>query len=503
MGVVKNAKRNIIFGVLNKCVVILCPFITRTVIYAVLGEEYLGLNNLFKSVIQVLNLTELGMGSAIVYSLYKPIAENDTELVNALLNFYRKAYHIIGFIILFIGLCLIPFLPYLINGGYPKDTSLVVLYLISLVDTVISYFMFAYLSSLIIVYQRDDVKSVNNLMMVVMLTVCQVVCLYLYKSYLIFALMMPLFTVLNNLRIAYVVHKMFPAYHCAGDVSADLLYDIKKRVGGSFIAKVCQVSRNSLDSICISTFIGLAMTAVYNNYFYIIHAVNKILIVVSEAFTGGIGNHIAIKTKEENYDEFKKLDLIYMLISGWCAAYILCLSQPFMLLWMGQEMMLHITIVILLCIYFYLLKAGDTRTIYVQGAGLWWEHRFRSIVEAVANIILNIVLGKLFGLYGIIAATLITIFLIHFWWGSYITFKYYFGTDKLADYFLRHLKYFVITTIICSVAYVCCTFTHFDNPYMELPKNAIFCTFIPGVLYYMIYGKDSEFIAAVRIIKGA
>ncbi len=223
---------------------------------------------------------------------------------------------------------------------------------------------------------------------------------------------------------------MFPDIKCSGKLDALYLKSIKKLVIGSFIQKACGVTRNSLDSVCISAFVGLSITGIYNNYFTIFNGVTVILAIFITSLTGGIGNHVALKSKAENYEELKKIDFLYLQISGWCTCCLLCLSQPFMKLWMGTDMLLSPLSVLFMCIYFYMLKVGDVRSIYYSTTGMWWEMRYRSIVETVANLILNIVLGYLFGINGIILATVISLFLFNFLWGASIVFKNYFGLEK-------------------------------------------------------------------------
>ena len=120
----KNATRNIIWGIIEKIVTILMPFICRTVFIKVLGAEYLGLNSLFSSILQVLSISELGIGTAIVFSMYKPIAEDDKDSLCALLNVYKKVYQIIGTVILVVGLAILPVLPKLISGSYPHEVNI-------------------------------------------------------------------------------------------------------------------------------------------------------------------------------------------------------------------------------------------------------------------------------------------------------------------------------------------------------------------------------------------
>lgn len=493
LNVIQNARRNMFFGIINRLVALLCPFVTRTMIQYILGEQYLGLSSLFSSILSVLSLTELGFGSAIIYSMYKPVAEGDTALVNALLNFYRKAYAAVGVVILAAGLVLIPFLPGLITGGCPSDISLTALYLVYLANTVISYFMYAYMSSLIVVYQRDDINSRTNMVVTVLLTVSQIVMLMEFHSYLLFSLMMPVFTIANNIRIALAVRKMFPQYHCSGSIPKEMLADMRKQIAGTFVSRVCQVARNSFDSICTSAFLGLAVTAMYNNYYYIMSSVIGIVAIFSTSLTGGVGNHVVTRSRAENFRELKELDFVYMWIGGWCMICILCLSQPFMRLWMGEGMMLPDSVVVLLCIYFYLLKIGDMRSMYSTVNGLWWQHRWRSICEAAANIILNILLAKYWGIHGIILATILTIFFIQTLWGVRIVFRHYFGMQYMWSYYKYHAAYAVVTAVLGVVTGMACSLVPECGAIMNLLLRAAVCLVLPNIFYILFYHRLSGF----------
>lgn len=501
LNVMKNAKRNMIFGVVNKLVHILCPFATRTIIQAVLGAEYLGLNSLFASIISILSLSELGVGTAVVYHMYRPVAENDTGTVCALLNFYKRVYRGIGIVILVIGMALLPFLPYLISGTYPEGLNLIFLYLIYLFNTSVSYFMYAYMSSLLVVYQREDIHSSTNMMITLLLNGSQIVMLYIFQDYYLFTLLMPVFTIANNLRIAYMVRKMFPQYRCEGLLPVNLVHDIKKRVGGAFLSKVCMVSRNSFDSIFVSMFLGLTVTAVYNNYYYIMQSVCTMLSVISSSFSGGVGNHVVTKSVEENFTELKMLNFIYMWIAGWCTICLFCLYQPFMELWMGEGMMFPMPVIALFCIYFYLLMTGDMITIYSGANGLWWHRRYVSMLEITVNLVLNFVLGKFLGIYGIIIATIITIFMCNFIWGIRITFKHYFQLTRLKEYYYYHLKYFLVTLFLWAVTYSLCLMLPDCHILGSFLLRMVLCIFLPNTGYVLIYRKSKIYNQSIGNVR--
>ena len=161
--VANNAKRSIVIGLFNKLIMMIMPFVIRSIINLILGSQYLGLSSLFSSIIQVLSLTELGFSSAMVYHMYKPIADNDQKQINALLNLYKSAYRIIGIAILALGGIIMAFFPFLVKGSYPEGINIYFLFAIYVINTSISYFLYGYKQSLLVAYQREDINSIIGL----------------------------------------------------------------------------------------------------------------------------------------------------------------------------------------------------------------------------------------------------------------------------------------------------------------------------------------------------
>ena len=484
-----RAIKNIIYGVINKILTIVIPFVTRTILINILGSEYLGLNSLFTSILQILNLSELGISSAIVYAMYKPIAENDKNKICALLNLYKKLYRIIGIAVLLMGLVLILFLDKFITGNIPDDINIYLLFMIYLVNTFITYVLFAYKNSLLIAFQRNDVVSNVNSVLYIIQSVLQIGLLLIFKNYYIYIMMMPIITLVNNIVIAIIVKHKYPEYIAEGEVDKETKKDIKKKVSGLFVYRICSTTRNSLSSIFISAFLGLNMVAIYNNYFLILNSLYTLLCVITNSMTSGIGNSIVLDSVDKNYNDMNKLNYIYMLISGWCSCCLLCLYQPFMELCIGKENLLPFSCVILFVIYFYSLQIGNVRAAYSDAAGLWWESRYRAVIEVISNIVLSFILGKFFGIYGIILATLISILVINFGYGSLIIFKYYFKGIKAQEYYIYHFKYAIITIIVCCITYFICSLIK-TNLFLELTLKILICMLIPLMLYYIIYRRN-------------
>ena len=294
----KNAVKGILFGYLNKIITIIFPFIIRTIIINVLGVQYLGLNSLFSSILTILNLADLGFSTAIVYSMYKPIAEDNHEMVNALLNFYKKVYRIVGLIVLVLGLIAMPFLPYLINGTHPADINLYSLYSIFLLNSVIGYFFFAYKSSLFSAHQRNDILSKAGTIISLCLYAFQITVLLLFKNYYTYIIFLPLSSIASNLLINYLSKKMFPQYFCKGSIDKETKNNIKKQIIALFTHRIGYVIQSSIDNISISAFLGLTLLGKYNNYYYLITAVQAFITIIKQSMVAGIGNSLIVETKE-------------------------------------------------------------------------------------------------------------------------------------------------------------------------------------------------------------
>lgn len=499
LNIIYNAKRNIFFGIINKIILMICPFIERTVIQYILGAQYLGINSLFSSILSVLSLAELGFGTAIVYHMYKPVSTGDTETVNALLNLYRRMYRIMGIVILFIGLLIMPILKNFINGTYPENINIYVLYLIFLINSSLSYFMYAYVSSLLVVYQRSDLSSMCNSIVRVMLLLVQVTVMFVSHNYYIFLVMMPIFTVVNNIWMRQITKKHFPQYECKGAISTEKMKEIRELVVGTFIQKISATTRNSLDSICVSAFLGLTLTAIYCNYLYIYSAITSVLLIVSNSLTGGIGNHVAVRTVKENYNELCKIDFLYLLISGECSICLLCLTQPFMELWMGKDMMLPLPIVVLLTLFFYELKLGDMRSMYMAACGTWWSQRYVSVAESIINLGLNILLGKFFGIYGIVIATIISLLVCNVFGSTIILFRAYFGKDRIVDHYLRQMKITAVSIIVSLITYAICSFCGtFNSGVVTFFVRACICVVVPSIMYYFMLRNVPEMKYAIK-----
>ena len=235
---IESAKKNIMAGFFSRLVSILIPFVSRTILLRIMEAEYLGLNSLFSSILSVLSLAELGVDSAITYNMYKPLAEGNTDQVCALLNLYKKLYKIIGTVILCVGLVCIPFLNKMINGDIPSNINIVLLFVIFLVNSSIGYFMFAYKRSLLIALQRNDIASNISTIIILLQNVLQIVLYYIFKNFYLYAIVLPICTVVSNLVCNFIANRKYKEYQPYGNISNETRREIKKTTRGIGYYKV-------------------------------------------------------------------------------------------------------------------------------------------------------------------------------------------------------------------------------------------------------------------------
>lgn len=495
----KNATRNIIFGFILKIYQLLLPFIFRTVIIQTIGIEYLGLNSLFSSILQVLNLAELGVGSAMIYSMYSPIANDNADKICSLMKLYRTYYRIIGIVILVMGLLLVPVLPDLIKSDLPESVNLYVLYFMNLLATVLSYWLFAYKNSILTAHQRTDISSRVSIVTDTCKYTLQFVSLIYFKNYYYFIMSSLIVQILTNLTTAYIADRMFPDYKPRGDLDKDEVRVINKRVRDLFTSKIGGTIVSSADTIVISAYLGLYMLAVYQNYYYIMSAVMAFMTIIYSSITAGVGNGLITKSDKENYKDFRILTFMVFWILCFSVCAFLCLYQPFMELWMGKDKLLPGLVVVLLCIYFLGYEIVMFLSLFKDAGGIWHEDRFRPLISGLVNLTLNICLVRKMGIYGIVLSTILSVWFISIPWIiiNVMTLIY---KRNIKDYVAQIVQYISVIIFAAIISgSICCNLTF--NPQITLLINGVVSIIIPNFIFYCVFRKRMEFKATLEIIK--
>lgn len=495
----RNAARNIVFGTALKVYQIFVPFLMRTVMIYFMGVQYLGLNSLFTSILQVLNLAELGVGSAMVFSMYKPIVDDDSKTICALMHLYRTYYRVIGVIIAVIGVAVTPFISHFIKSDLPPELNVYVLYLLNLAATVLSYWLFAYKNALFQAHQRNDITSKIILITSTIQYAVQLAVIIWIKDYYLYVIAALATQALTNIVTALAANKIYPEYHPKGKLDKVVVQDINHRIKDLFTSKLGAVIVNSADTVVISAFLGLTVLAVYQNYYFIITSVIGVVSIVFQACTAGIGNSVIVESKEKNFNDLKKFTFMIAWIAGFCTCCFLCLYQPFMRIWVGENLMLEYTAVICFCIYYFVYEINQLLNTYKDAAGIWHEDRFRPLVTALSNLALNLIMVQTWGIYGVLLSTVLSMLFVGMPWLLHNLFTALFQKNQLKGYLLCLLRYTMVTILSCILCYYVCNLFHFSD-WLTIVIRAAVCIMIPNALYLIVYRNSEEFFSSIKLV---
>ena len=496
-----NSVRNIIFGSALKLYQILMPFLMRTVMLYVMGIQYLGLNSLFASIIQVLNLAELGVGSAMIFSMYKPVAEGNDEEICGLMLLYKKYYRIIGTAVLVLCLCLMPFIGNLVKTDtVPPDINIYILYALNLMATVSSYWLFAYKNAVIQAHQREDIISKVTLLVTTCLYIVQILLLIAFHNYYFYVIAIIMSNIAINICTAIFAEKMYPQYKARGSLPKSKVKEINKRVRDLFTARIGSVIVESADTIVISAFLGLTVLAQYQNYYFIITALIGLITVILSSSRAGIGNSLVTETKEKNFFDFKRLTLIIFWICTTVSAILLAVFQPFIKLWAGEENLLSYSIVVCIVIYFFISQMNGLFNLYKDAAGIWNKDKYRTLITALSNLCLNLLTVRWLGLYGVILSTVVSTVVIGIPWILHNLFTTVFDKKQLGGFVKQIIVYVIIA--VASGVITAAMANHIDvNNFVQLILGGVLGVIVSNILMIALLFKTDTFKSCIELVK--
>lgn len=488
----ENTTRIFAFGVINQMILLIFPFITRTIIIYMLGNDYVGLTSLFTSVLSILSISELGISSAIAFCLYKPIAKDDRNTVNALLCLMKRLYRYIGIAVLVIGCILIPLLPHLIKGICPSDINIYFLYMIYLLNSVVSYFGFAYKRVLFEGYQQGDINHKISSGAEIVKYVAQIIILLQFKNYYGYALMLPVSTILITVVTEVVSRKLHPDIKPKGKISDEYKQIIKQKVVYLSLHSIAAKLTNPIDMIVVSGALGLTAVAIYGNYQYIFSAVLAFLLIAYQAIKPSLGNAFYSDTDKAKGDIFNALQLLSSWLAMWCSVCLLCLFQPFIEIWVGKNSMLDFVSVILIVLYFYSTAVRQfLTTTYISIAGLWNKTLLRQILAAVLNFALDVALVKDFGISGIVFASFFTNTVVALPMDIWIAHKYVIKDNPIQGIKKALIDMCVAGAIATGTYFICNIFS--QTGILDIIVKTLICLVVPNILMIAIYRKSVSF----------
>jgi O-antigen/teichoic acid export membrane protein len=483
--------KNLFIGIAGQLFNLILGFVSRTVFIKQLGVVFLGVSGLFGNIFSLLSLVELGIGSAIIFSLYKPLAEKDEAKIKVLMNFYAKTYKIIGVVIFLLGLSLIPFLKFLIKDQ-PNIVHLKLIFFLYLFDTFISYF-FSYKRSLFYADQKNYINVINTNVYLSISKIIQIVVLIFTQNFIIFLLVQILFTFLSNLDISIRVNKSYPFLKnkTRDNLSTEDYKSIKKNIFSLFLLKIGGVVINGTDNILISSFIGITLVGVYSNYLMLIGIIQTLISQIFTPMTASIGNLINSESKERSLEVFYRVYFINFIIYGFSCICLFILLTPFIHLWLGQEFIFTTSVVFILLLNVYLLGIRNVLWVYINSIGLFYHFRYMPFIEISLKLVLSIILLHKLGIAGIFLGTLISTVITYFITEPYILFKQYFKLP-IKKYFVRYFIYISTFFITGTFVWYVTSFIN-DNNWTGFFIKALVTFTITGFSFLLFFYKTKEF----------
>ena len=492
------AKFNVISGLAIRGVTIFFSFIIRYVITHSLGMEYLGVTSYITSILNTINITELGIGTAITFALYKPIAENDEEQICAILRLYQRLYRICGFIFLGIGICLLPFIRNFISGDVPAELNIYIIYLLSLINATIPYLMFEYRRVLFDASQHSYIPNIYYLISSVLLSISQIASIVWLKDFYLYTGLTILCSVATSLCALILTKRRYPRIRSKGFVKSNIIKQLKTQVSGLFITKIVTVSRNTFDNLIITNLSGLVSTAIYGSYFQIVNSLTLVMTIVTSGLTSSIGNSIITETKAKNLLYFKKLNFMFMTIVSWATVCMYFLYQPFIKGFYGPAMLTDEWTKNVFCIYFFLISSTLTRDLFMDACGLWNERKTPAIFEALVKVILSFVLGRMIGIVGMLIGTIIAFLLCNLLWVTPKLKNAYFNeSSDLRFIYGQILQFGVITLITIALITLLTTWLHWHT----LISLLVACAVVVPLCLLVCLFKDPLFSISVEWVK--
>lgn len=450
----KNVGKNVTFNLLCQLFNILLSFVSRTVFIKILGAEYLGINGLFTNILTILSFAELGVGSAIIFNMYRPIAEGDKAKLRSLMRLYQKAYIAIGCFILVMGILLLPCINFFIAEKPNIPENLSIIYVLFLINAASSYF-FLYKRSIITADQRDYIAVVIEQIVTFIRTIVQILILVLFRKYILYLVIQVIGTIVSNALIANKADRLYPFLKEKADpLSSGEKKQIFTNIKALVIYRLGSVVLNGTDNLIISSMLGVIPVGLTSNYLLITTTFNSLLVKIKDAFVASIGNLNATENSEKSYNIFKKLLMLCFWLYGLCAVGIILLGSDFIELWIGNDYILPEIVVVSIALSFYESGVHFAAYTYRTTLGYFVEGRFAPLCAAILNIVLSVLLCKLCGLSGIFFATVISRSLTFGIIDPYLIYSKSFH-KPLIEYYKQYGGYLilhVIITLICKVS---------------------------------------------------
>ncbi len=498
-----NSVKNITFGLISQVIQMILGFITRTVFIKYLAVEYLGVNSLFTNIISMLSLAELGIGSAIIYSLYKPLSDKNEYEIATILQFYKKVYISIGTFIFFTGLLLIPFLDHIIPQKPISITEDIrFLYFIFLFNTASSYF-FMYKASLLEADQKNAITTTNTTVFLIIQNVVQIVVLVLTKNFIFYLLVQLFCNLASNYRITQIVDKQykFLSKYKKEKVDNSLKKLILSNTKATFYTKIGGALVNGTDNLIINYFVGLTILGKFSNYIMLTAIATNFLVIVFSNVKSSIASVTVKEDKQKQVALFEVMNFANFWLYGLGALFIVILLNDFITIWIGKNFTLSFNVSVMIGINFFMIGMQNAFWTFKSVYGFFEQGKYLVLLTAAINLILSFCFGYYYGIFGVLLATAIARLVTNFWYDPYIVLKLGLQINP-KFYVLKFIKYLVLLIVSVALIFFISQYLNFSLIINFIVK-IILCLVITNGLIFLTYKNTPEFLKIKQLFGNA
>ena len=503
MGRVQSAARNIVFGYIGNLTTQLLGFVLRTIFIAHLGDTLNGVNDLYTSILSVLSMAELGVGTALNYSLYGPVARRDYEKIKSYMRLYRQAYCVIGLVIAVIGLAISPFLPYLVKqpqGVTVRDMTLY--YFIFLFNTVSSYFV-AYKYSLVNAEQNNYIQT-NIITVTKMITVTlQILVILITENFYFYLLTAAFVELLQKLFVSWYLNRRYPYLKDKNVVklSGEETGEIVRKTKALMFHKIGDVARLQTDSMIISSFINVTLVGYVGNYNMILTSVSNFVNIIFNSVLSSFGNLIATESREKQYQVFRVYRFFACWIYGFSAVGFFLLLTPLIMLWpsVGPGKVLPVTVVACILTDYYFKGDRIVLSNFKTAAGIFEQDKYLALIQGGVNLIISIVLVQRIGLVGVYIGTIVSGLIANIT-KPFIIYKVCFDKN-VKSYFIDSIKYLAVLAGILAILSGIKTIIMPGVTIISFVVMFVIICVVFNVIFLLLFGKSEEFAYLWGIIE--
>lgn len=493
--------RNVITSAATYAVNLITAFVVQRVLVATMGTDYNGINGLFSSIISMMSLADLGIGTAIIYHMYRPTAERDQQKINSLLCFYRRCYIGISGVVLLIGFAVGFLLPFLV-GDVKIHDSIYLIYALFLADCLCSYFL-AYKKSLLYADLMNYIPDTIYFLTYIVQNALQIYVLISFQNFILFLIIKTLGKCIPNLFISLYIRKKYPFTARKGTepLEKETKEDIVTKVKGLLCHKLGKIIVTGSDSVVITGILGISTMSLYTNYRLVIAGITALLNKMFETMTNSVGNFLLDSDQERRLDVYKKIDFINFWFFGCVAVGMYAILQPLITLWMGEEFLLDKIVVFVLVLNFYLDGMRASVNTFKEAAGIFHEDRRIPLIEALINLIASVVLAKLVGIAGVFLGTILSTAAVYLYSYPKYVCRPLFGMTY-QKYVGMTMKHLLIIMAIIGATERCTAGMENWNLWLRMFASGAVAVVIFHVIFLLLYARSREYLYYIEMMKG-